>query len=475
MRTLIFTTILLSASQFCPAGVDDTVRRLAVKPGAGNASWGLSVKDVSGKVIAERNPALNLVPASILKVLVTAAALDRLGPGRKFETSLYYDGKLSGGTLEGNIYVVGGGDPSIGSELIKDARPLGEVLDKWVEAVRKAGIRSVRGAVVGDGSAFDSVQPGSWPWGDIGNYYAAQPSALLSNDGYYRLYFRPAEDVGGKAEVIRTEPEVRGLEFENYMRTGPKGSGDNGYIYAFPGQYRAVLRGTIPQGSPEFPIKGALPDPALFVAQSFSAALSSAGVQVAKEAAAGSPGSGASLKLIARTSSSPVKDVVRVTNKRSFNLYAELLLRHLGGGSPDAGAAAVKSFLTESGADASELKMADACGLSRRNLVKAETFTDLLRAVHGRKYFDEFYDSLVYPGDPDATGHVRRMGVGTPLEKNLRLKSGSLNGIRAYTGYLRTKKGRTLAFTSIINNYSFPGGEADDMHEELLLELYNEN
>jgi D-alanyl-D-alanine carboxypeptidase/D-alanyl-D-alanine-endopeptidase (penicillin-binding protein 4) len=336
-----------------------------------------------------------------------------------------------------------------------------------------AGIRSINGAVVADESAFESWQPGSWAWEDIGNYYAAQPSALTVNDGAYRIFFKPSEVVGGEAALLRTEPAVEGLEFDNYMLTGAKGSGDNGYVYAFPGQRRAVLRGTIPQGQTEFAIKAALPDPALFAAQSFGAYLTRAGINANKKPFKGAPGPAARLTLITETESRPLKDVVRVTNKRSFNLYAELLLRHLGGGSPVSGAASIKSLPAAAGSDVSELKLADACGLSWRNMAKAETFTDLLRFVHGRKYFPEFYDSLVYPGDPDATGHVKSLGKGTPLEQNLRLKSGSLNGVRSYTGYLKTKKGKTLVFTSIINNYSMPGSAADKMHEELLLALYN--
>ncbi len=257
------------------------------------------------------------------------------------------------------------------------------------------------------------------------------------------------------------------------MLSGPKGSGDNGYIYAFPGQKRAVLRGTIPQGAPEFAIKGALPDPALFAARSLAYQLSRARVLSRTKPSKGSPLPGAELTKITETVSPPLKEVVRVTNKRSFNLYAELLLRHLGGGKPEAGAAAVKAFLSESGADVSELKLADACGLSWRNVTKAETFTDLLVSLHKKPYFGDFNDSLVFPGDPDATGHVRSLGKGTALEKALRLKSGSLNGVRSYTGYLKTKKGKTLVFTSILNNYSMPGAAADKMHEELLLELYN--
>ena len=472
-KLLFFLAFLALVPAARAADVKAKVRALAAAPGVKNASWGLSVKDLSGKPVAQLNPELNLTPASILKVFVAAAALEKFGPEKTFATRLYRDGAVVNGFLNGNLYLKGGGDPSLGSQLIKDARPLEEVFKEWAGAVKAAGINVINGSVVGDDSSFESVQPGSWAWEDIGNYYAAQPSALTSNDGLYKLYLKPAAEAGGEAAVLRTEPFVEGLKFENYMKTGPAGSGDNGYIYAFPGQTLAVLRGSIPQGAAEFAIKGALPDPALFAAQSFGAYLARAGVNANKRPFRGAPAQGAKLELITETVSRPLKDAVRVTNKRSFNLYAELLLRHLGGGQAGAGLGAVKDFLAANRVDVSELKLADACGLSWRNMTKAETFTDLLAAVSKKKYFPEFYDSLVFPGDPEATGHVRNLGKGTPLEKALRLKSGSLNGVRSYTGYLKTKKGKTLVFTSILNNYSMPGAAADKMHEELLLELYN--
>ena len=472
-KILFFLAFLALVPASHAADIKAKIRALAASPGVKNASWGLSVKDLSGRTVAQLNQELNLTPASILKVFVAAAALEKFGPEKTFATRLYRDGAVLNGFLNGNLYIKGSGDPSLGSQLIKDARPLEEVFKEWAGAVKAAGINVVNGSVVGDDSAFESVQPGSWAWEDIGNYYAAQPSALTSNDGLYKLYLKPAAELGGEAAVLRTEPFVEGLKFENYMKTGPAGSGDNGYIYAFPGQTMAVLRGSIPQGAPEFAIKGALPDPALFAAQSFGAYLTRAGVNANKKPLKGAPAQGAKLELVAETVSRPLRDAVRVTNKRSFNLYAELLLRHLGGGKPEAGLAAVKAFLAENKVDVSELKLADACGLSWRNMTKAETFTDLLAAVYKKKYFTDFYDSLVFPGDPEATGHVRGLGKGTPLEKGLRLKSGSLNGVRSYTGYLKTKKGKTLVFTSILNNYSMNGGAADKMHEELLLELYN--
>lgn len=477
MKTCLAAALLLLLQSALQAGpLDSKIKEIAAAPGLKNASWGLSVKDaVSGKIIAEHSPRLNLVPASILKVLVTAAALDRLGPEKTFSTGLFYDGAVSNGFLNGNVYIIGGGDPSLGSQLVKGAPPLEEVYKSWADALKAAGIKVINGAVAGDGSGFESLQPGSWGWEDIGNYYAAQPSALTANDGLYKLYLHPSADPGGMAAVLRTEPYIEGLKFENYLKTGPRGSGDNGYIYAFPGQLNAVLRGTIPQGQEEFAIKGALPDPALFVAQSFGAYLARAGINANKKPFKGAPAAGTELKPVIATPSRPLKDIVRVTNKRSFNLYAELLLRHLGEGKADGGLAAVRAWVAGSGTDVSELDLADACGLSTRNEAKAETFTDALRAVYKKKYFPEFYDSLVYPGDQDATGHLRSMGKNTPLEKNLRLKSGSLNGVRSYTGYLKTKKGKTLVFTSIMNNYSAPGASLDKVHEDLLLELYNKN
>ncbi len=474
MKATIISVFMLLVSPGLSAGtIDGKIREIAASPGIKNASWGLSVKDAAtGKIVAERNPRLNLVPASIFKVLVTAAALEKLGPEKTISTRLYYDGSISDGFLNGNIYIKGAGDPSLGSQLVKGAESLDDVFKAWTAAIKAAGINVINGAVVGDESAFESVQPGSWAWEDIGNYYAAQPSALTINDGLYKLYFKPGDKDGKTAAVLRTEPYIEGLHFENYVKTGPRGSGDNSYIYAFPGQYLAVLRGTIPQGSPEFAVKGALPDPAFFAAQSFNFYLMKAGVNCNKKPYKGVPGPGAKLTLLTETVSVPLKNVVRVTNKRSFNLYAELLLRLLGGGKPEAGLSAVRAYAAGAGADVSELNQVDACGLSYRDTIKAENFTDLLKFVYKKKYYPDLYDSLVYPGDPDATGHLRSMGKGTALEKNLRLKSGSLNGVRSYTGYLKTKKGKTLVFTSIMNNYSAQPALIDKLHEGLLLELY---
>ena len=493
----LFIIPLLAAAMTAEAGAPCKFQDLAKGPGFKNSVWGLSVRYAdTGREVISCNNTKNLVPASILKLFVTAAALETFGPGHKFRTRVYIDGPVSNGTLNGSLYIRGGGDPSFGSNLIKGAPSARDEFGKWSEALKAAGITGIRGSVIADDSLFKGPPlPGSWAWEDIGNYYAAQPTALAVNDNLYRLYFRPGAKPGDPTGVLRTEPKIEGLEFKNMMRTGPKGSGDNGYIFNFPGQYLATLRGTVPLGPEEFAIKGSIPDPALFLARELTAYLQLRGIKVngppAKYIAdtslsvtgrAGKPvritneKDYGALKFIAETEGAPLKDIVFATNKRSFNLYAEMLLRHLAlagnkPGSADNGLQALRDFMAASGMDVSEVKLADASGLSRLSTVQAGDFTIFLGRVSKKKYFPAYADSLVSPADPDATGHIKKMGMNTKLEKDLKIKSGSLKGVRGYAGYLKTKKGRTLVFTSIINNYSASGAEVDSLHERVLLEL----
>jgi len=476
--TIVSLTLLLLSWPAAAAEIRDLISQLAARSGIENAQWGISVKDAAtGAEVAAYNSRKNLIPASILKIFVTAAAFDQLGPGYKIKTAVYYDGSIANGFLNGNIYLIGAGDPSLGSQLVKDARPLDETFRLWVEAVKGKGIKVINGAVAADESMFESVQPGSWAWEDIGNYYAAAASALTINDNLYKIYFKPGVAAGDEAKVLRTEPYLPDLKLENHMLTGPKGSGDNGYVFSFPGQETAVLRGTLPQGTEEFAIKGALPDPALFAAQSFSAYLTRAGINANKKPYKAA-GQASGLKLITETEGAPLENIVRITNKRSFNLYAELLLRQLAAarglkGTVANGVKILKEFLSMQGVATAEMRLEDASGLSKNDLVKAENFTDLLCAVSKKKYYEAFRETLVFPADPEASGHIRHMGVDNYLAGRLRIKSGSLAGVRSYTGYLRTKTGRSLAFTFIINNYSAAPAEIDKLHEELLIALAN--
>jgi D-alanyl-D-alanine carboxypeptidase/D-alanyl-D-alanine-endopeptidase (penicillin-binding protein 4) len=448
-------------------------------PGFENAIWGLSVRDAAtGEELISCNSSKNLVPASILKLFVTGAALDILGSETRYKTRVYLDGTVSKGVLNGQVYIRGGGDPSFGSNLIKGAPAVETEFEKWLQALKQAGVNAINGSVTADDSLFNGPPlPGSWAWEDIGNYYAAQPTALAFNDNLYKLYFKPGLRAGASAEVLRTEPNIQGLRFINLMRTGPEGSGDNGYIFNFPEQYAATLRGTVPQGPDEFAIKGAIPDPALFMAQEFTDYLAAHGVKVSVKASKVKVARDyGAARFLAETNGAPLKDIVSATNKRSFNLYAEMLLRHLAlakgeQGTAENGISVMRTYMAENGVDVSELKLADASGLSRLNLVHADNFTVFLNRLSKKKFFGLYLASLVSPADPEATGHIKKLGINTQLEKYLKIKSGSLSGVRGYAGYLTTKKGKLLSFASILNNYTAPAAAIDRLHETVLLEL----
>ncbi|MGD9900169.1 MAG: D-alanyl-D-alanine carboxypeptidase/D-alanyl-D-alanine-endopeptidase, partial [Calditrichaceae bacterium] len=296
-----------------------------------HAQWSIYAQYAdNSEVIIDFNGNAGLSPASGLKLLTTAAALDMLGPDYQIETHLYYDGNIgTDGILTGNIYIRGGGDPSLGSDRIDSSASLNNLMAKWAAAVRKKGIREIRGSIIADDLLFSGNSvPDNWTWGDIGNYYGAGSNALSIHDNLYFLYFKPGKFAGQPANVLRTVPLIQGLSFDNHMLTGRKGSGDHGFIYCAPGQYKATLRGTVPAGVREFAIKGSIPDPALFAAQYFSDHLQEVGITVS-----GIPKklnqtmSYNSAKLIHKTKSLPIKDIVHYTNKRSMNLYAEQLLR----------------------------------------------------------------------------------------------------------------------------------------------------
>ncbi|MBW6497485.1 MAG: D-alanyl-D-alanine carboxypeptidase/D-alanyl-D-alanine-endopeptidase, partial [Bacteroidales bacterium] len=281
-RLLLLVPALLFFFSFsgqspAPNYLERELNRFASDPALKNASWGFCVIDIeTGRTVVSRNEHQALVPASTQKVLTTASALMVLGPDFRYETTIGYSGRIdAGGVLHGDLIIKGSGDPSFGSSTMDDSLNLEKVFSVWLLAVYKAGIRQINGRVLADESVFDQeLIPRKWLWEDMGNYYGAGASGLTANENMYTVYFQPGNAVGQPARVVMTEPQIPAMEFNNQVTTGPRGSGDQVYIFGAPYQMQRTLTGTVPLGSSNFPVRGSIPDPPFFVAAAFSEFLS---------------------------------------------------------------------------------------------------------------------------------------------------------------------------------------------------------
>ncbi|MGB7978602.1 MAG: D-alanyl-D-alanine carboxypeptidase/D-alanyl-D-alanine-endopeptidase [Chlamydiales bacterium] len=383
----------------------------------------------TGEVLFEKNSALSLVPASCMKIVTTTAALHLLGAESRFETYLEYDGVLDE-TLEGNLYIRGGGDPCLGSDRIPGSLSWKEQIEVWADAVQKLGIRNIVGKVIGDASRWErALAVPSWSWEDLGNYYGAGASALSFHENAYSLVFQPGKRVGEEAVILRTEPPLPTLVLQNEVKTGPEGSGDHACIYGMEFSPTQFVRGTIPAAAHEFAIRGAIPDPAAACASWLMEELKRRGIAVGQQKMAQQKE-----RTVFHTSSSPtIREIVHWTNQKSINLYAEHLLKKMGEvrqgeGSTAAGVRAVAGFWKSQKIELGGFNMIDGSGLSRKNLITATQLVEMLVMMKKSDLFPVFLESL-----PQYQGSIRA-------------KNGTMSLVKGYAGYAGK-----IAFAILVN------------------------
>lgn len=426
----------------------------------------LSVRRVrDGQELIGYNARLSLPSASTLKLITTATALLVLGPDHTYTTVLEYDGTIRDSVLSGNLYVRGMGDPSLGTGRFSGHPNLSALLKRWSAAVRAGGIRRVQGAIVGDASLYnDLTTPDTWPYGDLGNYYGASLSALNINENLYRVFFKPGGSVGAPASVLRFDPAVPYLSVRNGVTTDAANTGDQVIIYGAPFQNQQWLTGKVPLGN-EFSVKGALPDPAYFAAYALQQQLVQDNVLIDNPpiSVGGGLPSTSSLPvkrvLLAQYKSPTLVELVRETNFQSINLYAEALLRTTAlrldntVRSTDASLDALRAFWKSKGVTLDGFRIKDGSGLSAVGALTADNMTGILSAMGRENSFPAFYGTIPVVGQ---TGTVRNVARGTAAAGNVRAKSGSIEGVRAYAGYFTTADGEPMSFCVLVNKFS-PG------------------
>lgn len=466
--TLLLFCLFLTTRVACAQAIDsaglvrfsDAVLELQNSEFMRSGSLAVSVRAVKeGTNVFALNPERSLPSASVLKLVSTATVLALFGGDFKFQTFLEYDGALRGDTLAGNLYIHGTGDPSLGSDRFKGYPTAPEMISRWVNAVKRAGIKYIKGKVIGDASFFDKEAVAStWIWGDMGNYYGAGVQGLNFNENLYRVKFKPGVDPGDPTTVLGTEPAIPYLSFTNQVTTGERGSGDKTIIYSSPLGNNVLLTGTVPAGNPVFTVKGSIPDPAWYTAYALKNALSGNGIVVAEaEQLPVTPNlpTPNPKKIIDEYKSPPLRELCQQANFWSINLFADVFFKQSGkrlSGSSgfDDAATAITGYWSGRGADLRGFYIKDGSGLSPSGSITAGSLTDILSLANKDVSYKDFYQSIAVLG---LNGTVRNLGKGSRAAGNMHAKSGSIEGTRAFAGYVNAKSGALLSFTIIAHKY----------------------
>ncbi len=454
-------------------GIDAFINHPSLK----TASVSVGVVDLkTGEYRVNCNADKSLVPASTLKLVTTATALDMFGSDYRFRTKLEYTGMISPkGTLEGDIYITGSGDPTLGSE--NSRIPKEQFIADCINAIKRAGIKAIRGRIVADGSICDSegVSP-FWTWEDMGNYYAAGAYGINYADNLYRLMLKSGA-AGTTPQVIGTEPVIPGLSFRNHL-VSKVISIDSAYIYGAPFQKERFIYGAIPQNRSSFVIKGDIPDPALFIAQTLNEAITGQCISVEELPTTDRlmRQNGETLKKDRQTlltfESDRLLDVINRINSVSDNFYTEALLRLIAlynnqTASSQKGIRSIVQYWKSKGIDTDGLFMYDGCGLSTVNRISARVMNDILAYMaNSSKEKESFINSVPLVGE---SGTVRELLKDSKFKGRLRLKSGSISNVQCYSGYFSGNG--EYAVTVMVNNYTCSRPELRKMIERMLLSV----
>ena len=461
----IISLLLFSILTFAKSPLDGLVNNSLLQ----NANISLLVRDVAtNTTVCEYHSKNSVVPASTMKLVTTATALELLGADFRFQTRLEVDGKVTAdGVLNGNLYIRGGGDPTLGSEKLGDTT----FLVKWVEAIKNRGIRKINGRVIADAGLFDDegVNP-KWTWEDMGNYYAAGIYGISYLDNTYRLVLRSGS-VGTTPTVLRVVPEIANLKIDNRLMSSSI-SFDSAYFYGAPHSDYRTVTGEIPANRAEFVTKGDIPNPALLLAQHFSDRLIQNDVAV-RDLPTDSIDRASERTTIYTHDSPPLSEIITETNVRSNNLYAECVFKYLALQNKAVATNAeavqvIKAFWKSKGLSVDQLFMYDGSGLSPSDAVSAQFFVELLSYMQTRSVNkDVFFRSLPVAGE---NGTLKSFLLKTPLQGKVHAKSGTISRVKSYAGYI-DNKGKQLVFALLINNPNGSSKAVTRKMEEFLLQV----
>ena len=483
------------SKQHAPAALNARLDEILRSSDAGRGFWGVEVAELpSGKILFNRDAQHLFHPASNMKLFTTAAALEKLGPDFVFRTTVESDSAPDAQGRVKNLYLLGKGDPSFCEDVFPVPPKSGEAesyscltLQNLAQQIRARGVLEVSGALVADDSYF-LWEPyiHGWTAEDLLWGYGAAISALTLNANALQLRIKPGLKVGDRAQIW-LEPLADYYQVNNSLET--TGAGTERHLWVERGldSMRLDVWGQIPLDAAETTERVAIAHPTQLVGELFRQALGDAGIAVRGgvevhrvtrlEAAKSSP---PLLQLsprvvLAEHDSQPLREIVKVTNKESRNLFAEMLLRTLARevkhrGDLEDGLDVLSDFAGQVGAAQGETVFADGSGLSRDDLVAPEAFVKLLIHMAGGQATDVFLDSLPVAGvDGTLAGRFK----GSRLQGRIHAKTGTLEQVNALSGYMDLPCGKRLAFSILGNSHPLKVQEGAATLDQIALAVYD--
>jgi D-alanyl-D-alanine carboxypeptidase/D-alanyl-D-alanine-endopeptidase (penicillin-binding protein 4) len=482
-----------------------SIEQLLADPAVQHSFWGIKAVSLdTGRTLFERNSDKLFTPASNAKLFTTAATLALIGPNYRFRTTVESSAAADKyGRIDGDLILVGRGDPNISGRVFPYSYPVPErtlppewVLQDLAGQLVQSGVKFVDGNVVGDDSFFTYERYGEgWSQEDIFWDYGAPVSALTLNDNTVFVTIDPGTRPGDRA-FIRIEPFASYFEIDNRAFTTPAASGAAKLgVNREPGSNVLTVWGTIPTDDSGHTYSVAITDPAAFAARVFRSILLQRGIAVYGDVAAHhtdaptlfaasfkaskmysgggdtvDPPALADRVVLASHESLPLIEDLRVINKDSQNLHAEIMLRLLGrekgtSGSIEGGAEVMRSFLALAGITPDEYTFFDGSGLSRQDLVTPDAVVKLLTYINSQAWGETFRQTLPVAGT-DGTLAFRFRN--TPVQGRVQAKTGTLGHVNALSGYATTLSGDHVVFSIIVNNQNMGSHPAIQVIDQIV-------
>jgi len=407
----------------------------------------LAVDTARGTTLIAQNADDAFQPASNFKLLVGSTALERLGPAFAFQTQVLSAGTIADGTLTGDLYLHGGGDAHLNA---KD-------LDAAAAAVAAAGITRVTGQIVGDASRYDDQRyPDGWDYDDLPWDYAPVVTALSFDENVLHLYISPGA-APGEPGVLRADPQTGAIALDDRLMTGDPKSKDTSTLTRPWDQPRTIrIGGSYPFGAKESgDIRPAAPNPAELAVAVFAQALAAHGVTVVGGTQTGGAAP-AGANVVWTHASEPMPEYMADFWWPSDNLVGELFLKEIGAataglpGTGENGAKAERAFLTSIGIDPGTVTIADGSGLSNYDRITPRALVAILQHDWNGPNRELVLEALPVAG---VSGTLRGAFKGTPAEKNVFAKTGSISHVRTVSGFIRTKRHGAVTFSFLVNDW----------------------